>query len=217
MAEAKELLKGVEEDWEKRTAALRSISPILTKGSEMQCVDALIEGLHKELSTQVADLRSQVVRVACKILQDIATEHGRSIAPLAAGVLPTLLKNLYVSVKAISMASAVTVETIVGAAPTAAILAVLLAHASDSHVKTRLGVAEYVGCFLRAGGVPSSSQVGHILTALKKLVTDADPKVREAAGKCFWQVHAQWAGPAEAMRAKLEPAPQKLLSRCKPK
>ena len=38
-------------------------------------------------------------------------------------------------------------------------------------------------------------------------------KVREAAARCFWVVHATWPSPAGAMRAKLDPAQQKLLKR----
>ena len=59
----------------------------------------------KLVAVQCADLRSSVVRAACAALGAIAAEHGKAIGPLAVGVLPTLLKNLYVSVKAISAAS----------------------------------------------------------------------------------------------------------------
>ena len=222
LGESCALLTGVEEDWEKRTSAIKSIPPLLTHAAQLGCLDALLDGLHKTLSVQAADLRSSVVRVACSTLTAVAAEHGRAIAPLAAGVLPTLLKNLYVSVKAISVASHDTALSLVKAAPTPATLSVLIALASDSHHQTRRGCADYVAALLTAAsgssgisGAPAASerQVSAILAALKTLTADADAKVREAAARCFWVVHATWPSPAGAMRAKLDPAQQKLLKR----
>ena len=55
-----------------------------------------------------------------------------------------------------------------------------------------------------------------VVAALKKLTADADPKVREAAAKCFWLMHARWTEAADAVHASLEPAQHKLLKRTKP-
>ena len=218
MHEACEPLKGVDEDWEKRTRAIKTIPLILTQAVEINCFDAVLENLHTPLSAQIADLRSQPVRVACKTLTDLAAEHGRAIAALAVGVLPTLLKNLYVSVKAISAASHDAALKLVAAAPTPGVLSVLVANASDSHKQMRKGCAEYMCAVLESGGLtPTATQVNSVLGALKKLTADADPDVRKAAGKCFWQVHAHFPAPAESFRAKLDPAQTKLLQRLQPK
>jgi hypothetical protein len=131
----------------------------------------------------------------------------------------------YVSVKAISLASHETALALVHAAPMPATLSTLLALATDTHHQTRRGVAEYIGALLTAmsggaggdaGGGASERQAVGVLGALKALTADADPKVREAAAKCFWIVHGVWPEPAELLRGKLDPSQMKLLKRLQP-
>ena len=229
LSEAVSKLQDVrDEDWEKRTAAIKAIPPLLSKAAELKCLDALLggqqDGLHKPLGVQVVDLRSQVVRVACSTLSEIAMEHGRTIAPLAAGVLPSLLKNLYVSKQAMSITSHETALTLVQQAPTQAVLQVLLSSTTDTHHQTRRGCAEYIAALLTssqtgasAGPSASERQVNATLGAVQKMISDADPKVREAAAKCFWVVHTHWPTAGEQMKGKLDPSQLKLINRVAPK
>ena len=69
------------------------------------------------------------MRAACASLQALAKDHPKAIAQLVVGVLPTLLRNLYVSVKAISNASHETAVALVAAAPSSPALAILLRRA----------------------------------------------------------------------------------------
>ena len=216
LVEVCEPLKAVEEDWEKRTAALRAIPPLLTQAAQMGQLDALLDVLHKPLSTQAADLRSSVVRVATSVITTISTEHGRAIGPLAVAVLPSLLKGLYVSVKAISQAADGAATKVVQSCPTSAVLSVLLAFTTDTHHQTRRGCADLIAAILRAGLAPPAAQLSAVLNAIKALTSDADPKAREAAGKCFWTVHAQWPDQAEAVKEKLDASQQKLIKRTRP-
>lgn len=198
-SERLEPLKGVDEDWELRTASLKAIPPLLTQSVDLGALDALLEGLHVPFGTQSADLRSSVVRVACATLSQIAKEHGRAISPLAIGVLPTvraisiadaerapirrsmrhrrlvtritdpthtgracvwqLLKNYYVSVKAISQTSETTATTLVAEVPTSGALAVLLQFSTDSHHQTRRGAADLMATAIRNGLVLAPAQV----------------------------------------------------------
>ena len=229
MAETCDVLKSVEEDWEKRTAAIQRIPSLLTAGAELACLESLIEGLHKPLSVQATDLRSSVVRVTCSTLQAMVKEHGKALSSIVAGILPALLKNLFVSVKAISAASHDTAVALVSAVPTAGTLSVLLTHASDSHHQTRRGCAEYMAVLLQdgpssdgslGGGATSRLSQGlvdGILKALKALTGDPNGPVREAAAKAFWVVFNLWPGPAEAMRGRMDPAQLKLIKRVQPK
>ena len=52
--------------------------------------------------------------------------------------------------------------------------------------------------------------------ALKAVTADADAQVRSAAGKCYWALHAHCAAESDDFMAKLDPAQQKMLKRCRP-
>ena len=86
-------------------------------------------------------------------------------------------------------------------APTQAVLQVLLSSTTDTHHQTRRGCAEYIAALLTssqtgasAGPSASERQVNATLGAVQKMISDADPKVREAAAKCFWAAHERCPG-----------------------
>ena len=53
--------------------------------------------------------------------------------------------------------------------------------------------------------------------ALVALISDKDAGVRTLGAKAYWCMHARWAGPAEGLLSKLEPAQQKLVKGNAPK
>jgi len=55
-----------------------------------------------------------------------------------------------------------------------------------------------------------------LLGALKSLTADANAPVRTAAGKCYWALHTLRPSESDELFAKLEPAQQKMLKRCRP-
>ena len=80
-------------------------------------LDEVLPLMRGPLAAQLGDLRSQPVRAACGALEGLVQRLGGAMAPLVPGVLPQLLKNLYVSVKAISAISSSTMLRVVAAAP----------------------------------------------------------------------------------------------------
>ena len=231
LAEASEGLKGYDLDWEKRSAAIHLIPPMLSRAIEIGdgAFEALVEALvhSRAFNVQCADLRSAIVRVACGALGVIAKEHGRQVAPLAASVLPTLFKGLYVAKLPISSACNEAGRELVIAAPTSSTLSVLLAHANDSHHQCRKGVAEYVAAMLNATGTAAGdstargafggAQADAMLKAIGALTADSNGPVREAAARAWWLLRAKWPEQADASRAKMDPAQRKLLARLEPK
>ena len=227
IAAACELLRetgvGKEEDWEKRSASLRALPALLAQAAAVGFFEAMLESeyhgrrLAKHLSYQLADLRSQIVRVVCGVLGEVGREHGRAVAPLVVGVMPQLLKNLYVSVKAISASSHETALELASIAPTDKLLSCLLANAADSHHQTRRGAAECLAVVMRSRDAPlSAAQVNNLLKSLLVSTADADPTVRGAAAKLFWLVHGAAPAKAEEMMGKASASTQKMLKRAKP-
>ena len=167
LAEACKLLKTREEsgeeheDWMKRRDALASIPPILMSASQLAngSLDGLLQALVKPITSQLADLRSSIVRAATTLLDSLMSAHGKSVGVLAAGVMPQLLRNTYVSVKAISMASNETALKLVAAAPTFSLISVLLSWSHDSHHQARKGCAEGLPIAFNAGLTPSERQL----------------------------------------------------------
>ena len=172
---------------------------------------------HAELSP--APLYRQVVRAACAALSAMAGQLGGALAPLVPGVLPQLFKNLYVSIKAISLASNDAALHLVQRAPSEKALQVIVQHTADKHKDARRGSAELIHAMLEQPGFAGAlgvQQLNGILKALEALVADADATVRTAAAKTFWGVHTRFPSDADAMLAKLDASRQKAVGRHKP-
>ena len=92
-------------DWEKRQAALNAVPALVADAAAAGGLTPALERLSKVLAIQLDDLRSAIVRAACEALTAVAAAHGGGAAPLLALVLPQLFRNLYVTKKAISVAS----------------------------------------------------------------------------------------------------------------
>ena len=209
-------------DWEKRQAALNAVPALVADAAANGGLTPALERLSKVLAIQLDDLRSAIVRAACEALTAVAAAHGGGAAPLLALVLPQLFRNLYVTKKAISVASDDAAVALLRAVPTEAALQIVLAHAKDSHPPARRGAAAYLALLLKTGvghdaAPPELSKGISLGAALVALISDKDAGVRTLGAKAYWCMHARWAGPAEGLMSKLEPAQQKLVKGNAPK
>ena len=209
-------------DWEKRQAALNAVPALVADAAAAGGLTPALERLSKVLAIQLDDLRSAIVRAACEALTAVAAAHGGGAAPLLALVLPQLFRNLYVTKKAISVASDDAAVALLRAVPTEAALQIVLAHAKDSHPPARRGAAAYLALLLKTGvghdaAPPELSKGISLGAALVALISDKDAGVRTLGAKAYWCMHARWAGPAEGLMSKLEPAQQKLVKGNAPK
>jgi len=200
------------EDWTKRTAALEQIPALVNQAAELGSLETVLEGLAKPISSQLEDLRSGVVKVACAILDQMASTHGRAIAVLVIGVLPQLLKNAYNSTKPICNPSNATTLSLLAAAPVHAVFSVLLPSFSDSHHQTRKACADGIAALIGAGMAFNDRQLAEVSKVLKALTADASKPTRDAAAKCYWLVRERWPALAEALHAKLDPGQKRLLA-----
>ena len=222
------LLTGYDVEWEKRCASIQLMPPLLGKllvaaqppgAFGKSPFEATLDALVQPIAKQLGDLRSGVVRAASQMLVTVSKEIGAPIAPLVPGVLPQLFKNLYVSIKAISLASNDAALHLVQRAPSEKALQVIVQHTADKHKDARRGSAELIHAMLEQPGFAGAlgvQQLNGILKALEALVADADATVRTAAAKTFWGVHTRFPSDADAMLAKLDASRQKAVGRHKP-
>ena len=213
-------------DWEKRVASIGTLPALVADLAAANLLDELLPKFGAPLTAQLSDLRSATVRAVCAVLASLIAHLGHGLAPLVPGVLPQLLKNHFVSIKAISIISSSTVLALMAAAPSQPAHDIIVAHCRDSHHQTRRGSVECLTQQLRSDATEPTGaaalqhaleKLGPLFGALKAVTADADAAVRTAAGKCFWALHAQRPNESGDFMAKLDPAQQKMLKRCQPK
>ena len=205
-------------DWEKRQAALNAVPALVADAAANGGLTPALERLSKVLAIQLDDLRSAIVRAACEALTAMAAAHSGGAAPLLALVLK-LFRNLYVTKKAIRRVRRR--RRTLRAVPTEAALQVVLAHAKDSHLGAPR-LRRLLTLLLKTGvghdaAPPELSKGISLGAALVALISDKDAGVRTLGAKAYWCMHARWAGPAEGLMSKLEPAQQKLVKGNAPK
>jgi len=210
------------EQWAQRHAALLALPSLVaaapTAGECKRRLDALCESL----PTQLADLRSQLVRGACSVLCELCVAHGAAAAALVAASLPQLLLNQLL-LKAFSVPSAAAARTVVGLAASAAAFRLLVEKTKDTRKQVRSGSFDLLAEILRKGGgfEVSSKALAAALAAIGRSgggVADPDSGTRTAAAHCFWAAHARCpGGEAEAFLSGLGGKESKLVLRLRPK
>ena len=78
-----------DEDWTVRNAALLALPSLIAPlASQPEAMRTALDALGAPLVLALSDLRSALVRSACDACRELATAHGRAVAPLIAHVLP---------------------------------------------------------------------------------------------------------------------------------
>ena len=222
MDEARErMMLTDQDDWQARNSAILSLPALFADaaGSE-DALKSAVEAMREPLSSQLADLRSAIVRSACTVLRDIVLAHGAPLAPLVSHVLPQLLLNLAL-LKVVAAPSAATAKAVLGAggAPSIGAFKVLLEHAKDTRKQVRQGSFELLGVLLanRAVTIPPKG-LAAALAALEKGVVDADGATRGNAAKAYWAAAAYYPGKqCTEWLAKLGPKEKKLVEKNQPR
>jgi hypothetical protein len=215
--EACTLLMGSYDEWERRVAVIGSVPPLL-RAKEGADLEQAMRNLIDPLSKQLADLRSATVRAACYALCAIAEAQTAAAASLAAGVLPALLKNAYVTVKVISQESAKAGACIVARAPSNAMIKVLLTFTKDEHHQSRTCAVGVIGQLVANAefAVPPKA-LPAVMSALRTLIEDSNSATRNAAASTYWQIQARFPKEAETWLKAIAAKEQKLVKSKTPK
>ena len=119
------------EQWAQRLAALLALPSLVAAAPTADECKRRLDALCESLPTQLADLRSQLVRGACSVLCELCAAHGAAAAALVAASLPQLLLNQLL-LKAFSAPSAAAASTVVGLAASAAAFRLLVEKTKDT-------------------------------------------------------------------------------------
>ena len=199
---------------EKRQAALNAVPALVADAAAaggLRRPRAAVEGL----AIQLDDLRSAIVRAACEALTAVAAAHGGGAAPLLALVLPQLFRNLYVTKRRSRSRSATPPSRSCARCRQAA-----LRRPRPGTRTLRRAAAPPPTCAAagdrrrpRRGLDVEGISLGAALVALIATGMRAcAPSAPRRTGAC-----TRWAGPAEGLLSKLEPAQQKLVKGNAPK
>ena len=196
--------------WSERLAALRRLCALVMGGCvHFDNFPSLLRGLRDPLAAQVCDLRSAIVREVCTALALL----GRTLAASGGGaggaefeshlpvLLPSLFKNLTVSIQVIKESANECVRALMISAPQLgprALSKVLEGSASASAV-LRLRCVEYLLLLLELTNealVDPRRSRDALLQALKLRLADRDGEVRQKARQAACAFHALSPGPA---------------------
>jgi hypothetical protein len=136
------------------------------------------------LEAQLMDLRSSIVKEACKALASLAAAIGRAFDTSAAALLPVLFTRLYVSIKVISSSGETCARALVTSAGSARLMPVLSAAMDDSHAVVRAKACNLTEMLLEhlADNGLSREVEAAIIAQAARAVEDSDGPTR-AAGR----------------------------------
>jgi trimeric autotransporter adhesin len=211
------------EDWQGWIGSLQKLAGVASGGLSADpalsalYVSLLRNTLQGAVATRVCDLRSAVVREACRAVAVAACALGAAFAPLADLWLPPLLKNTVTSKEVISASGHEALCALLTAAPQGfpRLIPQLLEGMSAKAAPVRHRCMKYL--LLVASRWADGAQWTRSLTAfadsVKRAVTDADPGARTAARQTYCVLRRRFPAAADKVISGLDATVQRHLSR----
>ncbi|MES1915639.1 MAG: hypothetical protein MHM6MM_007555 [Cercozoa sp. M6MM] len=160
--------------WKPRHDLLRFLQQHCGLASLTELQEAA-EALRDGLCVQLRDLRSAVVRQACATLVALSKKLGSKLDKVSAKVAQALLDRVFSSTKAIAIAAADTLRTLVLVSRSTRVLRLLLRATRDSHAEVRAYAIQLLADVLNAtdaaditGGNTDKEKLTAIKEASKK-------------------------------------------------
>jgi len=203
----KKTLRDTSNDWTLRQQALNRIEElartvIVQSSTDIDTWELELKGLQPALIEQIIDLRSSIVREACRTLIALSEAHVVAFEASCSVYLPHLFKNLYVTIKVISGSCDECCRTLVRTVNSPKLIPTLLAGANDTHKEVREGAGRYLAQLMTQIGVdgitesdlsPTASQavinarraglteqIDGVCEMVRKYIGDGDKDVRAA-------------------------------------
>jgi CLASP N terminal len=211
------------EDWQGWIGSLQKLAGVASGSLSADpalsalYVSLLRNTLQGAVATRVCDLRSAVVREACRAVAVAACALGAAFAPLADLWLPPLLKNTVTSKEVISASGHEALCALLTAAPQGfpRLIPQLLEGMSAKAAPVRHRCMKYL--LLVASRWADGAQWTRSLTAIadcvKRAVTDADPGARTAARQTYCVLRRRFPAAADKVISGLDATVQRHLSR----
>jgi CLIP-associating protein 1/2 len=199
-----------EQNWlarDKNTTKLRRIlmgnAPSEFPGAFMAGIKSLLDGILKVANT----LRTTMSTNGCQLVQELAKTLGHAIDPWVEILLQSFIKMCAATKNIAAQNGNTTVEAILANVTyNSRILQHISFAGQDKNVQPRTHSATWVKTLIRkhkshiehSGGLDSLEKI------IRKGVTDANPKVREAYRSTYWTFALVWPQRADAMFDTLE-------------
>ncbi|CAM9347319.1 unnamed protein product [Chrysoparadoxa australica] len=217
--EAKVLLEA-KDDWQGWLAGLRTLAGLVVGGVGLDCKHAaafvrLLRGeLHGLVSGKVANLRSAVVREACRCVALLAQHLADAFAPLAELWLPALMKNVVLAKEVMSASGQEGIRAIIGCTREGfpRMLPQLLESARGKNGSMRACSVHYLRLSLiRWSNAAFDKHLDAICAVVESGLKDADGSVRSEARQGYWVLHRRFPLAADNIMGSLDSAVQRQL------
>merc|ERR1740117_1073051 len=160
-----------------------------------------VEGMASRMVVRAVAELEEIINLA-KVLQ-------MDFLPTAIIVIPSLIRNTYVTVKVISSNSATALTTILEAIPSTSFIPPLAEALTDVHDKARAAAADSIATItkLTAGGSEWEANdrllIKEVAAHIKMMVEDRGANVRAKGKRCFAVFKKHYLADAEALLASI--------------
>jgi CLIP-associating protein 1/2 len=199
-----------EQNWlarDKNTTKLRRIlmgnAPSEFPGAFVAGIKSLLDGILKVANT----LRTTMSTNGCQLVQELAKTLGHAIDPWVEIFLQNFIKMCAATKNIAAQNGNITVEAILSNVTyNSRILQHVFFAGQDKNVQPRSYSASWVRTLIRKhkSHIEHSGGLDTLEKIIRKGVTDANPKVREAYRSTYWTFALVWPQRAEAMFETLE-------------
>jgi len=203
------------DDWQARLVALQTLHGLsLGQAPSYERFIPEVRTLVLALTNQLADLRSQVVKEACRTIAALAEATKENFQPLAESCFPSLLKLVQQSIKVMSSSGDRCAKGILTATKNGypKVIPILLNNCTAKNQNVRVHCFQYMMIALVFWNTPALDRLLDSLpSALKAGLKDADAQARAAARLCFWAFHKRAKERADRLFGELELIVQRRL------
>ena len=203
------------DDWQARMKALALLQGLtMGDGIEFDSFVTQLKGCHELLINQISDLRSIVMKEACRTVGFLAYRLGPNFSLIAELLLPVLMKQVVVKIQVMSSAADRCIRIIIKSALQGfpRIITQFLENCSSKTPALRKCSYEYLCLAVALWKVEIlEKSLGSIKNVLKNGMNDADLNTRKAARQLFWvsRSRSQWKVAMDTFLLELEPSTQK--------
>tara|TARA_B100000524_G_scaffold338323_1_gene229657 strand:+ start:86 stop:3877 length:3792 start_codon:yes stop_codon:yes gene_type:complete len=211
-------------EWSVRQGGLRRLQELVVGGAaDFEVFADKLRGMRDLLVAQCIELRSSLVKDACKLVQLLVAHMRGSFEPFVDIFLPALLKNTVVTIAVISCSSHETIIVILTHVPTVKSLDRLIAGLGSRSSTMRTRCAEYLTLLFERMRVypegersPLERHLEATCATIRVALADSNEQVRTCARECYRQLQKHVPRRCQRLLGTLDRPTQRLIKQEKP-
>eukprot|EP00736_Rhodelphis_marinus_P007673 Rmarinus@m.29898 len=198
-------LKDLTKHWDQRIHALRHIQKVINTELSESDGDRLCTCLVGLITLQTTDLRSLVVKEACRTLSQLSGSLRIPFASHVSHVMPQLFRLRAVTIKVISDSGHKCMEAIIETTLPERCFSSVALGCVDAHPKIRAGCLECLGLLLRQSEFnPSEKDFMEVEQLFRASLSDSVEAVRAASRNAFSEYERRWSARAKDFLSSLD-------------